>query len=540
METLRRKQIRMALELGVNLPVGADGSRSSTASAQTVLAASVAGVDDTLAADIMRARDWRHRYPEYFTRILVAEAQSAPAALQIARQGLAAARSHYVVVAADGTQEPLPSAVTRRGLDLRTVAVSGHDERVRELVVPHRGENLRGLALLRQLDDWVRRGIVEPTFADAVGAVVRNPDWLDLRGHTFALVGAGAQMGPFAQLVQWGARVAAIDLPRPDVWKRLLSVVRESAGTMYVPVHADHEDPVEADIPTRAGADLMTDVGPLVDWLAGLSGPMTVGNYGYADGVLFVRLSMAFDALIEGLRSRRDDLSVTYLATPSDVFLVPMNAVDMAQERHSRQSPLIVAGKVAHAMSAGRWFGPNYGRGGVIETPTERFGVVSAFIVAQGPNYAMAKRLQRWQMIATRADGILTSVHVAPPTRTNSVHSNPIMAERQRLTAYVGIETFDAPTTEAIAGAILVHDLHNPASPANPANPLGHPHEAFMFAANPGGRWRVPFDVGSTVPLLHEITGVRLRAGSLIRDLSAHVPGLDRLPGLGRLGTSTD
>ena len=54
METLRRKQIRMALELGVNLPVGADGSRSSTASAQTVLAASVAGVDDTLAADIMR------------------------------------------------------------------------------------------------------------------------------------------------------------------------------------------------------------------------------------------------------------------------------------------------------------------------------------------------------------------------------------------------------------------------------------------------------------------------------------------------------
>ena len=36
------------------------------------------------------------------------------------------------------------------------------------------------------------------------------------------------------------------------------------------------------------------------------------------------------------------------------------------------------------------------------------------------------------------------------------------------------------------------------------------------------------------------LTGARLRAGSLIRDLSAHVPGLDRLPGLGRLGTSTD
>jgi len=185
-------------------------------------------------------------------------------------------------------------------------------------------------------------------------------------------------------------------------------------------------------------------------------------------------------------------------------------------------------------------FGPNYGTGGVIETPTERFGVVSAFIVAQGPNYALAKRLQRWQMIATRADGILTSVHVAPPTRTGSVHANPIMAERQRLTAYVGIETFDAPTTEAIAGAILVHDLHNPASPANPAVPLGHPHEAFMFAANPGGRWRVPFDVGSTVPLLHEVTAARLRAGSFVRDLSTRIPGSGRLPGVRRLGRPQD
>jgi hypothetical protein len=527
----------MSVDLGVNLPSDADGTRSSTTSALTVLAASVVGVDDVLAADLRAATDWRHRYPELFTRLLIAEAQSADAALRVARQGLAAAREHYVVVGAGGSAAPLSSAVDAHKPGLRTVAVSGHDERVRELVVPYRGENLRGLALLRQLDDWVRRGIVEPTFAEAVGAVVRHPEWLDLRDRTFALVGAGAQMGPFAQLVQWGARVAAIDLPRPDVWTRLLATVRESAGTMYVPVPGGREDPTQADIPSRAGANLLTDVGPLVDWLTGLSGPMTIGNYGYADGVLFVRLSVAFGALLDGLRARRDDLSVTYLATPSDAFLVPVSAVDMAQERHSRQSPLLVAGKLAHTLSIGRWFAPNYGPGGVIETPTERFGVVSAFIVAQGPNYAMAKRLQRWQMIATRADGILTSVHVAPPTRTGSVHSNPLMAERQRLTAFVGIETFDAPTTEAIAGAILVHDLHNPASPANPATPLGHPHEAFMFAANPGGRWRVPFDVGSTVPLLHEITTARLRAETAIRGVPTRIPGLSRVPGASRLAS---
>ncbi len=524
----------MSLDFGVNLPVGPDGSRSSTAWALAILAASVAGVDDVLAADIRAAKDWRHTYPEYFTRIVIAEAQSPHAALQVARQGLTAARALSVVVGADGVDRPLAPPADRGDPGLRTVAVSGHDERVRELVVPYRGESLRGLALLRQLDDWVRRGIVEPSFADAVGAVVRNPDWLDLRERTFALVGAGAQMGPFAQLVQWGARVAAIDLPRPEMWRRLLATVRESAGTMYVPVRAT-TDPIEAEVPIRAGANLLTDVGSVASWLDGLAGPMTIGNYGYADGVQFVRLSMAFDALLETLRKRREDLSVTYLATPSDVFLVPVNAVDMAQQRHGRQTPLLFAGKLVHAASAGRWFSPNYGAGGVIETATERFGVVNAFIVAQGPNYALAKRLQRWQMTGTRADGMLTSVHIAPPTRTGSVHSNPLMAERQRLTAYVGIETFDAPTTEALAGAILVHDLHNPASPANPATPLGHPHEAFMFAANPGGRWRVPFDVGSTVPLLHELTTARLRTGSLFHGMPSRLSGAKRLPGVGAL-----
>jgi hypothetical protein len=61
-----------------------------------------------------------------------------------------------------------------------------------------------------------------------------------------------------------------------------------------------------------------------------------------------------------------------------------------------------------------------------------------------------------------------------------------------------------------------------------------------MFAANPGGRWRVPFDVGSTVPLLHEVTAARLRVGSVVRGLASHVPGRSRLPGLRPRGTSDD
>jgi hypothetical protein len=151
----------------------------------------------------------------------------------------------------------------------------------------------------------------------------------------------------------------------------------------------------------------------------------------------------------------------------------------------------------------------------VLETPTGTYGLVDAFIVEQGQNYALAKRLQRWRTVVTRADGMLTSVHVAPPTRTASVHSNPLMEQRQRLNALLGLETFDAPTAQALGAAILVHDLRNPASPANPAGKLRHPHEAFMFAANPGGRWRVPFEINSAVPLLQDVAAARMRVSGL-------------------------
>jgi hypothetical protein len=518
---------------GVNFPVAADGSRSSTALALGVLQDAVRAHDPDLVRDLGSVSDWRRDYPVFFERVVRAEARSGAAALDIARSGLQSARGRFVEVADDGTERPLTGETSGARTDaprapFGTAEIRGTDERVRELVIPYRGESLRGVALLRQLDDWVHRGITEPSLADAIGAVVRNPEWLDLRDRCFAMVGAGAQMGPVTQLLDWGATVAAVDLPRPPIWAGLAEAARQSAGRLLVPLRtADPTDLVEA-----AGVDLLREPAALLDWLTEAPGPLTVGNYVYADGALFVRVSMAFDALFTGLRERRDDLSATYLATPADVFLVPITALDMARRRHHEEpSRLVAAGRLVHAASRGRWFKPNYTDRAIIETPTERFGIVNAFIVAQGPNYAMAKRLQRWRMTLARAEGLLTSVHVAPPTRTRSVHSNPMMQERQQLTAPLGIETFDPVTTETIAAAILVHDLRNPAAPANPRTPLGHPHEAFMFAANPGGRWRVPFDLNSSVPPLHDAAVVAQHATRAAHGLVRGVRGIPELAG---------
>jgi hypothetical protein len=504
------RQRRGLPEGGVNFRAGDDG-RSSTRAGKRILADAVRDLDPALADRIRRESDWRHRYPQHFRDLTLVEAQSGAAALDVANRGLTAAYDEFVVVTDDGDLPLEKASVADRG-HFETAEVIGQGARRRELVVPYQGDHLIGDSLLRQLDDWVKRGITEPSFAEVIGAVVRNPDWLDLSDRSFALVGAAAQMGPFKHLISWGARVAAIDTPRAEKWQRLIADVRSSAGRMLVPTKSDAPSGTElADI---AGADLISQVAQLQDWLASGAGPLTMGNYGYVDGAGFVRLSMAFDALFTALNRVRDDLSLAYLATPSDVFLVPTDAVRMAQQRYRQPRPTLLAARLIHAVSRGKYLRPNYS--GESRAEAGNFGLVNAFIVEQGPNYALAKRLQRWRMIAARADGILTSVHVAPPSRTHSVHKNPIMEQRQRLTARLGIETFDAQTSQAIAAAILVHDLRNPDAPANPQVPMGHPQEIFMFAANPGGRWRVPLEPPSSLPILRGLDSMRSGALRLV------------------------
>jgi hypothetical protein len=148
----------------------------------------------------------------------------------------------------------------REGLDHREeidgVEVTGSEEPVRELVLPYRGERLRGDEVRRRVDAWIEAGVVEPSVAEAVDAVLANPDWLRLEGHTVAVLGAGAEMGPLPSLMRWGARVAAVDLHRPAIWQRVLTLARNGAGSLVVPVPAGKQDDPLDEV---AGVDLLSE-----------------------------------------------------------------------------------------------------------------------------------------------------------------------------------------------------------------------------------------------------------------------------------------
>lgn len=492
---------------GVCFPAGGDGERSTSATGRAIFADCVREIDPELAARIEHTRDWRSGYLTPLRDIIVSATSSPAAALSVADQGLASAYRRFRL-RRSGSEYSLPEAMqTFTAPAFASVEVRGHAARERDLSVPYRGRRLFGDELRAQIDAWVRDGIAEPGFATAMHTVLDNPDWLDLADVDVAALGASAEMGPTRSLLRWGARLHAVDLPRPALWEKLIQTTRSTAGSMRIPIALDSEGQPpfvvggllhpddDASVAQHAGANLLTQAPEIRTWLDTIDQPFVLGTYAYADGATHALLSMAADMISADLISRRDDITLAFLATPTDVFMVPIEAVAEAQRRwDSRgfaalfQAPLRMAGQ----------FEPNYPD--VYVTPEGReIGINDSLIPQQGPNYALAKRIQRWRALESRANGIPVSLNLAPATRTQSVIKNRALSAAYAGAGRFGVEIFEPATSTVLMAALLVHDLRNPASVANPATTLANPMDQFSALANHGGLWRTAYSPRSVL-----------------------------------------
>lgn len=482
------------LEDGTQL-AAVDGRRSSTAAGQAIFAAAVESVDDSLAAQIRSTREWRKSYLEPVRALVERGVPSSKDAIRVAADGLAAVREHLVYVD-DGEELSFSGAFRTLGNQpTYTTVVEGESAPITELVVPYRGAELRNDELLGQLSRWEDAGVLERSAAEAVRLVIRNPEWLDLSDRTFAILGASSQMGPLEMLAAWRANIIAVDLPRKDLWENVLKLVRSGSGRVHIP----SSEPIkEHEITTKAGADLLVDGPRVARWISEFDGPVTVGNYVYADGAMFVRLAASVDAIISSLLESRDDVSLAYLATPTDVFAVPEEVVQGATS--NRSGRWSIAGRLIRPVTAGKTFISNYK-----ETLTDEggrtWGIADGLVPIQGPNYALAKALQRWRAVVTREEGAVCSANVAPSTRTMSVVKNRLLAAAYRGAGAFGIEIFEPPTSRALMAALMVHDIRNPAAPAQPTTTLTHPFELFSHGAVHGGLWRLGYEPRSVLPL---------------------------------------
>jgi hypothetical protein len=155
-----------------------------------------------------------------------------------------------------------------------------------------------------------------------------------------------------------------------------------------------------------------------------------------------------------------------------------------AYSSRSRRAKLL--GRPLRTLSAGRLLRRAY-------VPGADPGISDSLVAQQGPNYALAKRVERWRAVQAAADGRSVSLNLAPATATRSVMRNRVLAAAYAGARYFGVEVFPPATTSVLMAALLVRDLHRP--------PGDDPEERLADSAAHGGLWRIPYELRSALQL---------------------------------------
>lgn len=470
---------------GVQFPRESDGSRSTSRLAQLVIADALATVDPTATDRIPRIKDWRKGYIQPFTELVSVGLADPERWNGVARAALDSLQSRMVGVhGTDGqpVETPMKDYLDVVVVDPSTTpgtdTITGTADPVRELSIPYRGEELTGGDLRARLDKWVDDGVIEPSCAAALRKVQDNPEWLSLPGRAMLVLGLGSEMGPAGPLLRWGADVMGVDLPSSPAWERYRNQASTFAGRLHVPTGDAG----------RPGIDLLTQLPELAAWARSAApAPLTVGSYFYADGGTHVQLSSAADALVVDLFSDGTADALAYLCTPMDTFVVPADVREASDAALAARRTTDIK-KIVGALTRDKVFHRNY-------EPGTGPAVHDALVPQQGPNYTLAKRIQRWRATTAFADGHTVSVNVAPATDTYSVTKNKILASTYKGAGAFGIEIFDPATSSAMLAALLVHDLNV----GRPEVDLQWQHESSGAAS--GGLWRQPYLPRTALPV---------------------------------------
>ena len=216
----------------------------------------------------------------------------------------------------------------------------------------------------------------------------------------------------------------------------------------------------------------------------------------WADGEAFVRASVAMEAIVAAVTERRaTPPALAYIDTPTHVHIVPSGCAAVSSRLYSQRSGWQRA--VQAVPGAGLLRPPRYADAAGCPWGT----LLSAVSTAQGPNYALAKQIQRWRAIVARSDGQLVSNNIGPAARTESVmHAKRVAAAVEQLHHFPPNEVYDPATVCQVMAGLLVRDVCDPTAPANPSVALEHPLQLVADTAWHGGTWTAAFTLDSSAP----------------------------------------
>lgn len=463
---------------GVQLPEGATGSSLL----HDVLQAALEQFPEALnaAALPVGSRAFKTGFDEALARYEAARVASSERSA-IARCIVDRTSAAVRFVSKDGA-EPLSAVMQRRVEPLSLRVVGGTESPVGELVIPY-GRQALGPADFGALGrDLVRR-------AGATEGVARALRWigesamecrgrLDLRGHRFVVLGAGAELAPTELLLRAGASVLWIDVkpPPPSLTDRPL------CGRLFI---ADDADLLQRPVAVKSTIDDFSR-----------EGPVHLGLYAYAPGGSREwRLTAAMNAIVAALEPDRV-ASVSLLISPTTVAPLEPEDVEAATRRSaarpSWQTALLRSGVLSEAPL----------RAGSVR-------VARSVVSLQGAAYQAAQYVGKVltaeafaaygpALDARQRRPLRVSANVAGITRTRSL-SHPLFNAAFNGASRFGIEIFEPETTRALSGILAIHDLLNDASPAARAvaDPLEVPG---LFGQQVhGGVRSLPYALGSAI-----------------------------------------
>ena len=503
---------------GLVWPITSDKTKERNTTPTNVLiwSEAVGAFDKTAQAALDKdgKKKWCFAYAKHCEKSVQLGLASPENAVTMAKAGLAAAQKAFRLVR-EGKDLSLAEAMATYKGTFSTGEISGEkrgEKSSLELDVPYGGGKdshkapyflnkdrrdtpLRGADLLTQLDRWAQRGTVEPSAAESIKKVVQNQaKWMDLSDMYFVLLGATSAMGPLDLLLKYGANIIAVDIDRPHVWKTIISKARKSRGRVFFPIKDNAKGYKKAsdfasddELAANCGANLLDKTPEICNWVKTVcpGEALTIGNYTYLDGALHVQLSVACDAIIQGVCAERKNTAIAFLCTPTDIHVVPQAARDAAAANY-KAAPLwlqLIAGLGTSAL-----------KHNAKTKPVNGIHYVDGLSIAQGQSYCLAKRLQHWRAIVARSNGHKVSSNVAPSTATESVTSNAsFKAAYGGFHIFKPLEVMYQETSNAVMTALLVFDLRDPASPANPKTPLANPYQLFEHGSFHGGVWRCAY-----------------------------------------------
>jgi hypothetical protein len=306
---------------------------------------------------------------------------------------------------------------------------------------------------------------------------------LDLRGESFALLGAGAELAPTPLLLQAGARVLWVDLAEPS--ERLAP--DHIRGPLFTADNA--RDLLRAPEQVAAALTEFAD-----------SAPIHVGMFAYAAGASREwRLGAAMNAVVRRLPPSLVR-SLSFFVSPTMPASVQPEDSAAALEKLAR---------------APGWQGIARGLG-LLPTPGqlqhEGGAVARAIVSIQGLSYQAAQYVSKvaaaetYAVYGTRAvddsvDPVTVSANVAGITNTRSL-AHPLFQAAFIGAPRFGVRIFEPATTRALSGLMILSDLLNPRSASHPNTLMTNPSakvRALLSQQVHGGIYSLPYELEAAI-----------------------------------------